>query len=113
MAQNIHHHGQLALFAEHETPANAAGGANLPITILAFIRDMFVGFFHSVSIARTLQALHSLDDRQLADIGIERAEIPDFAIAVANDKVEEYRAARKAQTTAANDDAASDLTLAA
>lgn len=113
MAQNIQHHGQLALFAEQDTRADAAGGANLPITILGFVRDMFTGFVRSVRIARTLQALHALDDRQLADIGVTRADIPDFSIAVVDDTIDAFRAAHAAPTGAANDDKAPELNIAA
>ena len=38
---------------------------------------MFKRMFTALAKARTIEALHKLSDRQLADIGIERGQIRD------------------------------------
>lgn len=77
---------QPALFPE--IAANDAGSKyRMPVIVLDFIRDLGAGTVRVFRIARTIRALNALDDRCLADIGIERTEIPAVAYALANGQV--------------------------
>lgn len=104
--------GQLVMFNDYAMP-KAAGGVMLAVTVVDFVRDLIAGFSRGIRISRTVRALMELDDRQLADIGLQRADIPEMTKAIVDGTEKEFFAARKVAKKAQTQDAAPELPLAA
>lgn len=113
MIENAKQNAQLALFQEYNAEP-AAAGIHALLKLVEFVGDVIAGIGRGVAVARTLQALNTLDDRQLADIGVSRVEIPAYAVAVVDGTVEQLRAAKaEGQVQAEVADETPELPLAA
>ena len=74
MSSNALHHGTLCNFQENELPGLGSGGKgmNMLVAIINFLRAWR-------RYNASLRELTQLGDRELADIGITRSDIPRIA----------------------------------
>lgn len=98
MSQHVENQDQLAIFPENAIPPIALAAARVaqfPFFAIPYAVKAFDALQNIVRIAETMRTLMDMSDRELAQKGIERADIGELAAAIIDGNEAEFWASRR------------------
>lgn len=98
MSQYVENKDQMAMFPENAVPPIAvfvARAALFPFYAFPYVMKAIDALQNVVRISENMRTLMDMSDRELAELGIERADVGQLAAAVVEGKEAEFWAARR------------------